>query len=410
MLKSVLAVAGVVWLLSPVHYRSRAAPGDGARSSDPVVSINKARIDQALASMVASGRIVGASALVWQGGKERYFGAAGFADREAKRPMTRDALAQIYSMTKPVTGVALMMLWEEGKFRLDDPLSKYLPEFANMQVLSGRDASGKATYRATSRQITVRDIMRHTAGFSYAKRTTAADSLFVAAAPLDLNNDLKEFGRRLGTVPLLFEPGAEWSCSVAVDVQALLVEHLAGVPFAWYVKSRILDPLHMTETGWTQPAERMPRVAAMYRRGSGGTLTHVPDAEARAMIDGTHRMTMGGAGLAAPIDDYMRFARMLLGGGVLDTVRILKPSTVKLMVGFGFDFAVRKTPPRDSAENRGAVGEFFWDGAASTLFWVDPLNDLAAVFFVQVMPFDGSLHHDFRKAVYGANYPGQDSQ
>jgi CubicO group peptidase (beta-lactamase class C family) len=159
-------------------------------------------------------------------------------------------------------------------------------------------------------------------------------------------------------------------------------------------------------------------------------LIHVPDAQARAMIDGTHRMTMGGAGIAAPIDDYMRFARMLLGGGALGSVRILRATTVQLMatdhldpeiterfflpgkgsVGFGFDFAVRTMPPKDSAENRGAVGEFFWDGAASTLFWVDPVNDLAAVLFVQVMPFDGTLHHDFRRAVYGADFDGLRAQ
>ena len=430
MLKPVFAVVVVALLLSPVPQITMPTSGDSARSADPKIAINKARIDQALAAMVSSGRAAGASALVWQGGKERYFGAAGFADREAKRPMSRDAIAQIYSMTKPVTGVALMTLWEQGKFRLDDPLSMYLPEFATMQVLSGRDASGKAIYRPATRQITVRDIMRHTAGFSYAMRTTAADSLFAAAAPLSLDNDLTEFGHRLAKVPLLFEPGTEWSYSVSVDVQALLIEKLSGVPFTTYARTHVLEPLGMTETAWTQPAQRMPRVAAMYQKGPNGTLAHVPDAQARAMIDGTHRMTMGGAGIAAPIDDYMRFARMLLGGGALGGVRILKASTVRLMatdqldpqiterfflpgkgsVGFGFDFAVRKTPPKDSTENRGAVGEFFWDGAASTLFWVDPVNDLAAVLFVQVMPFDGTLHHDFRTAVYGADYIGPAAQ
>ncbi len=426
--RALAAVSAVVLLLPPSRGVTPRLRGSASGQRAAVV-IDKARIDQALATMVSSGRVSGASALVWQGGKERYFGAAGFADREAKRPMTRDALAQIYSMTKPVTGVALMTLWEQGKFRLDDPLSLYLPEFGSMQVLSGRDASGKAIYRPAARQITVRDILRHTAGFSYAMRTTAADSLFVAAAPLNLDNDLTEFGHRLAKVPLLFEPGTEWSYSVSVDVQALLIEKLSGVPFTTYVRTHVLDPLGMTETGWTQPAQRMPRVAAMYQRGADGKLLHVPDAQARAMIDGTHRMTMGGAGIAAPIDDYMRFARMLLGGGALGSVRILKATTVQLMatdhldpeiterfflpgkgsVGFGFDFAVRTTPPRDSAENRGTVGEFFWDGAASTLFWVDPANDLAAVLFVQVMPFDGTLHHDFRKAVYGADYLGPPS-
>lgn len=400
--------------------RATSVPASGA------VRIVKARIDAALAAMVSSGRAVGVSALVWQGGSERYFGTAGFADREAKRAMARSDMVQIYSMTKPVTGVALMQLWEAGKFGLDDPLSRYLPEFADVRVVAGRDASGKPTTRPPTRAITIRDIMRHTAGFSYGMRETAADTQFHAIDPLNLSIDLSEMGRRIASVPLLFDPGAEWNYSVAVDVQALLVEKLAGVPFESYVRAHILDPLGMTETGWTQPIARAPRFAAMYRRDASGKLVHVPDSAARTLNFGPRRLTMGGAGLAAPIDDYMRFARMLLGGGALGDVRILKATTVALMatdqldpriterfflpgkgwVGFGFDFAVRINPPKDAAENRGTVGEFFWDGAASTLFWIDPANDLAAVFFAQVMPFDGTLHHDIRQAVYGADYSG----
>lgn len=390
------------------------------------VRIDKARIDAALAAMVRSGRAVGVEALVWQHGAERYYGAAGFADREASRPMTRTALAQVWSMTKPVTGVALMQLWEAGKFGLDDPLSRYLPEFADVRVVGGVDASGQRILRAPARPISVRDILRHTAGFSYAMRETAADTAFRAANPLDLSIDLREFGHRIARVPLLHDPGAEWNYSVAVDVQALLVETLAGVPFEQYVQEHILTPLGMRETAWTQAPERLPRLAMTYAKGPDGTLARQSDAQVRAMNFAPRKLTMGGAGLAATIDDYTRFARMLLGKGTLDGVRILQPTTVQLMatdqldprvterfwlpgkgaVGFGFDFAVRTAQPRDAAENRGAVGEFFWDGAASTLFWVDPANDLVAVFFTQVMPFDGSLHHDFREALYGPGYLG----
>ena len=392
----------------------------------PAVRIDNARIDAALAAMVRSGRAAGVEALVWQRGAERYYGSSGFADREAKRPMTRSALAQVWSMTKPVTGVALMQLWEAGKFGLDDPLARYLPEFADVRVVGGVDASGQRVLRAPARPITVRDILRHTAGFSYAMRETAADTAFRAANPLDLSIDLKEFGHRLARVPLMFDPGAEWNYSVAVDVQALLVETLSGEPFEQYVQAHILTPLGMKESAWTQPMERLPRLAMTYVKGPDGTLARQSDAQVRAMNFAPRRLTMGGAGLASTIDDYMRFARMLLGRGTLDGVRILQPSTVQLMatdqldprvterfwlpgkgaVGFGFDFAVRTARPKDAAENRGAVGEFFWDGAASTLFWVDPVNDLTAVFFVQVMPFDGSLHHDFRAAVYGPGYLG----
>ncbi|MFA5964541.1 MAG: serine hydrolase domain-containing protein [Sphingomonas sp.] len=400
----------------------------GARRIAPVatsLAINRARIDAALRRMVADGRAAGVSALLWQGGVERYFGAAGNADREAHRPMARNTLVQIYSMTKPVTGTALMRLWEQGRFGLDDPLDRYLPAFGNVLVLAGKGPDGKPILRAPKRPITIRDIMRHTAGFSYGMRDTEADAIFHTINPLALTNNLEEMGDKLARVPLLFDPGSEWSYSAAVDVQALLVEHLTHEPFEQHVRRTILDPLRMQQTGWTQPPARRARLAATYVK-EAGKLVRVPDERNAALNFGPRRLTMGGAGLASTLDDYMRFARMLLGHGTLDGVRILAPSTVRLMatnqldprivrrfflpskgsVGFGMDFAVRTARPHDARENRGAVGEFFWDGAQSTLFWVDPANDLAAVFFAQVTPFDGTLHHDFRAAVYGAAYLG----
>ncbi|WP_430425166.1 serine hydrolase domain-containing protein [Phenylobacterium sp.] len=392
-----------------------------AEASAPV-EIDKKRIDAALEAMVESGRAVGVSALVWQDGQERYFGTAGMADREAGKPMQRDTLVQIFSMTKPVTGVALMQLWEQGRFGLDEPLSRYLPEFANMQVIDGHGG-----VRPAARPILIRDILRHTAGFSYGMRDTAADAAFHAAKPLDLRNDLSELGRRLAGVPLLFDPGEEWSYSASVDVQALLVEKLTGQPFEPYVKAQILDPLGMKDTAWTRAEADFPRLAAVYNKGPDGKLAREATAETRRMnFDPARRLTMGGAGLVAPIDDYARFSRMLLNGGSLDGVRILNPSTVRLMatdhldpsmtrrwflpekgsVGFGFNFAVRNRQPQTPTENRGAVGEFFWDGRDSTLFWVDPANKLTAVFFVQTYPFDATLHRDLRAAVYGPNYLG----
>lgn len=414
------AVAAALLALpaAPAHAR----PGSSSGAPVAPVAIDKARIDAALAAMVSSGRAVGVSALVWRAGEERYFGTAGFADREAGKPMGRDTLVQIFSMTKPVTGVALMQLWEQGRFGLDDPLSRYLPEFADMKV-----SDGKGGLRPASRPILIRDVMRHTAGFSYGGRGTPADAAFQAADPLNLKNDLSEFGRRLASVPLLFDPGEQWSYSAAVDVQALLVERLSGQPFEAYVRTHVLDPLGMTRTGWTQPEAAFESLAATYNKGPGGKLVRQADAETRQLnFDPARRLTMGGAGLVAPIDDYARFARMLLGEGVLDGVRILKPSTVRLMatdhldprvterfflptkgsVGFGLDFAVRTSQPRTPDENRGAVGEFFWDGRQTTLFWVDPANQLVAVFFVQTYPFDASLHRDLRAAVYGPDYLG----
>ena len=416
-----LVTAFLAGLLIGVPNALAAAP-PATRAATPV-RIDKARIDHTLADMVASGHAAGVSALIWQDGREVYFGEAGYADREAKSPMRRDTQVELFSMTKPVTGVALMQLWEQGKFRLDDPLAKYLPDFADMRV-----AEKDGTLRPASRPILVRDILRHTAGFSYGgDGKEPADLAFVKADPLGLDHDLTEMGKRLGQVPLLFDPGREWRYSAAADVQALLVEKLSGQPFEDYVRQHILDPLGMHETGWTKPQDRLPRLAALYLRApEGGHLVRQDDVTTRRVNFSPRKLTPGGFGLVGPIDDYMRFARMLLGQGQLDGARILKAETVKLMstdqldpaiterswlvgkgnMGFGFDFAVRVGPPKDAQESRGTVGEFFWDGAASTLFWVDPVNHMAVVYFAQTRPLDGKLHRDFRRAVYGDDYLG----
>ena len=419
---AIVSALAAALLLSVPPAQARAP----AAAATEQLGINKRQIDAALAGMLSSGRAVGVSALVWQNGREAYYGQQGLADREANRPWSRDTLVQIFSMTKPVTGVALMQLWEQGKFRLDDPLHLYLPEFANMRVQDGVDAEGKPKWRAVARPITIRDVMRHTAGFSYGFGATPADAEFRQANPLALTNNLSEFGQKLASVPLIAEPGREWHYSAAVDVQALLVEKLSGQVFADYVAQHIFTPLQMKDSGWHQPMDRLPRLAIGYQKGADGKLVRVSDAQLLAMNFPGSRMTMGGAGIVAPIDDYMRFARMLLNGGELDGARILKPATVRLMAtnqldpaiterewlpgkvdgGFGLDFAVRTRQPSSPKMNRGAVGEFFWDGMASTLFWVDPANNLAAVFFVQALPFDGTLHTDIRKAVYGAEYLG----
>jgi CubicO group peptidase (beta-lactamase class C family) len=389
------------------------------------VDLDLKRVESALSGMVDGARAAGVSVLIWKDGREAYFGSAGFADREAGRKMSRDTIAQIYSMTKPVTGVALMQLWEQGKFGLDEPLSRYLPEFESMQVYAGKDAAGEPIYRAAARPISVRDVMRHTAGFAYGPGDTPAHAAYVKLNPMALDNDLAEMSRRVAKAPLLFDPGTRWSYSIAVDVQAALVEKLSGQKFAEYVRQRVFEPLGMRETAWRQPDDRLPRLSALYRVAEG-KLVRADDASTRQLNFHDNKMTGGGFGLASTVDDYMRLARMLLNGGEFEGAKLLKPSTVKLMstdhldpritdrgflpgkgsVGFGFDFAVRVSQPQKPQESRGAVGEFFWDGAASTLFWVDPANRLAVVFFTQKMPFDGTLHRDIRAAIYGASYLG----
>ena len=382
-----------------------------------------AAIDSALKSLVDSKQIVGASALVYERGQEAYFGAFGLADRENNKPFARDTVVQIFSMTKPVTGVALMQLYERGKFELDAPLAVYAPEFAEMQVYAGVDASGQPKYEAPKRPITVRDILRHTAGFNGDGAPEAVTALYRQADPRNRNNALPDVIAKMAKVPLAYQPGTKWSYSDAVDVQAYLVQKISGVPFDEYLKLHIFRPLGMTSTRHTiLPTDPdRPQLAALYTRNDDGTFTRQSDEEAYGYNGAVWPYKSGSAGLVSTLDDYMKFARMLLGGGKLGRARILKPETVKLMatdalpkevtdkswlpskgsVGFGIDFAVRIAPPKDAQESSGAVGEFFWDGKFSTLFWVDPKNDIAAVLFTQMEPFDRvHLHKTFRDAVY----------
>lgn len=384
--------------------------------------IDTDRIDAALREMVANDVAAGASALIYENGKEAYFGAFGFADREAKRPMARDTIVQIFSMTKPVTGVALMQFHEQGAFDLDDPVAKHLPEFAGVKVFEGEDENGEPLLVDPKRAPTIRDLTRHTAGLaSGGESPEFVREQYRQADPRNLDNTLEDMANRLATVPLAYQPGEQWLYSDAVDMQARLVEVFAEQPFADYIREHILLPLGMKETGYLVPEDRYDRLAATYAaEGEGGPLARTEEGPPFLVTD-DHALTPGGWGLASTLDDYMRFARMLLGEGELDGVRILKPETVRLMatnqlsddvterswlpgkgqVGFGIDFAVRTAPPASPEENAGAVGEFFWDGAASTLFWVDPANDIASVFFIQRIPFYGPAHKAFRDAVYG---------
>jgi CubicO group peptidase (beta-lactamase class C family) len=418
-----LSLAGVS--LTACSSASQSAPPEAPQPAAP--SFNRAPIDAALQGFVDRGQIAGAEAIVFKNGQEVYFGSFGYADREAQRPMSRDALIQIYSMSKPVTGVALMQLYEQGLFQLDDPLAKYLPEYASMKVYVGEDDSGAPIVEDARRPITVRDITRHTAGFGAAGKS-GLERLIKGADPTNWQNTLPEMSRRLASLPLGYHPGEQWLYSAAVDVQAYLVEKLSGVPYEQYAKEHVLGPLGMAETSFYVEPARQGRRAAEYQLSDTGVLTRTPDEEAFRFSSAEWPLDPGGFGWTSTIDDYSKFARMLLGKGEFAGVRILKADTVRLMatnhldeaiterswlpnkgqVGFGIDFAVRLRPPVDDSENPGEVGEFFWDGRDSTLFWVDPGSELTAVLMVQLLPFDRiGLHRGFRRAVYDAIAPAK---
>lgn len=380
------------------------------------------RLDSTLEAFTGPGGVAGVSALIYEKGEEVYFNALGMANRELGTPMDRNTIAQIYSMTKPLAGTALMRLYERGKFNLDDPVTQYIPELADLRVYDGLDAAGRVKTIPPARAVTVRDLTRHTAGFYNGTGVPGLQEIWQGLNIRELDFTLTDLAEKLGQIPLLFHPGTQWEYGISVDMQALIVERITGMPFDQYLRENVLDPLGMNETRYFVPAADWPRMSAAYQRREDGTLVQLPTQEAHAFNINPQRYTPGGFGLTSTLDDYARFGRMLAGGGSLDGVKILEPETVRLMatnqlgnevtqrlwlpskgqVGFGIDFAVRLSPPVSKEENPGVVGEFFWDGAASTLFWVDPANDLVAVFFVQLFPYDPiGLHHDFRRAVYG---------
>lgn len=414
-------------LFALVFFTACQKPGNESETISFLVDDSvKTRIDATLKTFIDSGKIAGVSALIFEKNKEVYFNAFGYADREKGIPMDRNTIVTIYSMTKPVTGVALMKLYEQGAFQLDDPLSKYAPEFADMKVYKGVDPSGKLILEPARRPITIRDITRHTAGFVNGADLPGLSELARETNATSRENTLSEMAKKLASLPLMFHPGEQWAYGPSVDVQAYLVERLSGKPFDQFLKENIFDPLGMNTTRYLVPASDSNRYAAIYRRSDDGTLTRIPDNESKSFNTKDWPLKPGGYGLTSTLDDYMRFARMLVSEGTLDNSTILKPETVKLMatnhlsdsvtermwlpskgqVGFGVDFAVRLRPPATKDENNGVAGEFFWDGAASTLFWVDPVNELTAVLFVQLMPFDRvKLHKKFRDAIYGEYEP-----
>ena len=357
------------------------------------------RVTAAMQDLVDQGLLAGAVTLVARDSKVVHFESVGYRDLEARAPMSNDALFRIDSMTKPVTGVALMMLYEEGKFRLADPVEKYIPELRNLQVANGTDADGNLLTVPADHPMTIRELMSHTGGLTYGLFSQSeVDTLYVEADLLNPDSTLKDMVTKLGSIPLRQQPGSRWHYSVSVDVQGYLVEVLSGQPFDDFLEQRLFQPLGMTDTGFHVPPEKASRFARIYGYDDNGKLY------ASEMFGGAQDWTVepnfksGGGGLVSTAMDYARFSQMLLNGGILDGERILAPLTVELMhrnqlprglpenmsgapgTVFGLDFAVITDPVEAESYS---VGEFYWGGAAGTWFWIDPVEDLIFVGMIQ---------------------------
>ncbi len=391
-----------------------AAPSEVGVDADGLVSI-----DEAMQQFVDDNKLPGIVLLLAREGKVFHAGVYGQMDREADKPMRRDALFRIYSMTKPITSAALMTFYDEGRFQLDDPVAKYLPALANVKVYAGKEGD-EIQLVDPVRPMTIRDLMRHTAGLAYGLfPATPVDALYREAKVLDRDQTLDELLTKLSKLPLAAQPGEKWMYSIGVDVQGKLIEALAGKPLDQVLAERIFQPLGMPDTAFYAPADKLERMTVNY--GPGGKKGLAPIDLADGTFATPPAFLSGGGGLVSTADDYLRFCQMMLGGGELDGRRVLKAETVAEMtknqlpdklvpiglgpitmpnMGFGLGFSVRVGVAPQEAES--SLGEYAWGGAASTQFFISPRSGIVCVAMTQFMPNNMLYLQKIRPLVYAA--------
>ncbi|MCL5279500.1 MAG: beta-lactamase family protein [Planctomycetes bacterium] len=403
----VLCVLSIWIVLAPV------ASGQGLPSAPPrSVGLSQQRLERIgmlMREHVDNGLLAGAVALVARDGKVAYLKSVGLQDRERNVPMKPDAIFRIASMSKPITSVAVMMLYEEGWFRLSDPVSKYLPEFKDMKVLASDAAGGKATEQVVpaKREITIRNLLTHTSGLTYhwdprvgAKYAQAG----ITHGLIQTEDTLADGIRKLAQIPLVHQPGEAFTYSLSVDVLGRLVEVVSGMSFDEFLRTRIFEPLRMNDTSFYLPNGKVSRLAAIYGPDESGALKRLGDGvlgegAMRVCVtypyEGPKRYFSGGGGLCSTVSDYARFCQMLLNGGALDGVRLLSRKTVELMTvdhvgalspgsGFGLGFGVTRSL-REAGELT-SVGAYRWGGFWYTTFFIDPAEKLLGVCMVQLYP------------------------
>jgi len=381
------------------------------------------RVNKMMQGYIDKGKLASGLTMLARHGETFHFEPYGVLDLESGVPVEHDTLFRIYSMTKPITSAAVMMLYEEGHFSLDDPVGKFIPELASLKVYDGMGETGM---RLVDQQqpITIRHLLTHTSGLSYGfHQDSPVEEMYREADITPPDGTLQEMAEKLGRLPLLTQPGTKWRYSFATDVLGYLVEVISGKPFDQFLQDNILDPLGMSDTSFFAPEEKLDRLATVYGAGKDGIVplhNALVDRHARP-----HTLFSGGGGLVSTASDYMRFCQMLLNGGVLDDQRLLAPKTVEMMrsnhladelkpfavgqsnasdtkgCGFGLGFRV----VMDIAQHGiiGSNGIYSWGGAASTVFWIDPQEDLVAILLTQFMPSSYyPLRREFQIATYQA--------
>jgi len=394
------------------------------------VGFSSARIERLHALMqqaVDQKQIAGIVTILARHGKVVDYRTYGQRDMASASPMTKDVIFRDFSMTKPVTGVAMMILYEQGKWLPSDPISKYIPEFAHLKVYKGEDAGGKMILVDPDHAPTMRELMTHTAGFTYGVfGNTPVDAMYREANVLRSKN-LQEAIDKLAKIPLLYQPDKGWTYSVSMDIEGYIVEKLSGQSLPEFMQQHIFAPLGMKDAGFYVPAEKRKRFATLYRTGPQGEL--LADSTGGGLSgDYVEQPTepSGGGGMVSTAEDYYRFAQMLADRGELNGTRILAPSTVQLMssnhvpaslltgefgiglqvmrpgFGYGYNCAVVFDPAEANLPE--GKGTFFWDGAAGTWFWIDPTNDVVFIGMIQRMlgPASPNLEYLSRAVVYQA--------
>jgi CubicO group peptidase (beta-lactamase class C family) len=375
---------------------------------------------------VEAGRFPGTQLLVYRRGKIVHSAVQGFADVERKAPMKDDTIFRIYSMTKPITSVAFMTLFEEGRVALDEPVHKYIPEWKNLGVFQAGTAPAFLT-RPPSRPMLIVDLLRHTSGLTYGfQQRSNVDAAYreMKIGEVEKSGTLQSMIEDLAKIPLEFSPGEAWNYSVSTDVIGYLIGKISGKPFEQFLQERIFDPLGMTDTGFFVPPAKAHRLAACYSADGKGGRTLQDDPTESSFLSPPSFIS-GGGGLCSTSADYLTFCRALLNGGELDGVRLIGPKTLALMtsnhlpggrdltemsrslfseatyagVGFGLGFSVTMHPSQTLIP--GSAGEYAWGGAASTAFWIDPAEELIAIFLTQLLPSSSyPVRRELRTMVY----------
>ncbi|NQV72614.1 beta-lactamase family protein [bacterium] len=407
-MKRVLFVLIFVFSLSSV--RAQTLTTTASPEQVGMSSTRLERLNGFMQRQIDEEKMAGGISLVYRKGELVHLQTYGYRDLEQKLPMTEDTIFRIYSMSKPITSVAVMMLYEEGHFLLSTPVSDILPEFAGLQVY---DESAPNKRAELVRPVTIEDLLTHTSGLTYGEilgMRSPVDSMYAAADMLSGNPNLEDFVTDLTAIPLRFQPGERWHYSVSIDVLGRVVEVLSGQSFDEFLQERIFDPLGMTDTGFSVPAEDLDRFSKVYSIDREKGLTEIqPFGGAMSFTETT--LFSGGGGLVSTVHDYLQFARIFLGKGRVDSVQVLSPKTVELMMqnhlevpfnsgeGFGLGGAVVLNV--GEAAEIGSVGTFYWGGAANTQWFVDPEEDLIAFAWTQMFS-QFSLNPGYRIAVYQA--------